>query len=184
MSKLQYSVLAETMTPHQIADYLGVPPKTVWNRLSLYRLHAIPARPSRPTQPPAVELTPSAALEVVAEYFGRPVHMTSVSFFARDRIVRGVALEIVRKFSRMSVERMAELFGIPKCAAFEDIRFAAPRAKHHVDFLTTQITAQHDKGTERFFEQVREECPSVPRNTQHGKGMYEIRAARESERVA
>lgn len=143
--------MRESFTDQQIADILDLTRDQVRGRLrrmNAKALRLIAPFTVRAEKPKPIRLSLAAAVEIVESYFGRPIHISSASMFARDRIVRGVAMEIVRKYCRVPVYKMAETFCIGRKFAHDDIKFAALRAKDHIEFLTNQITAQHEQGTE------------------------------------
>lgn len=83
---------------------------------------------------------------ILEEHFGRPLHMRSVSEFAKERLIRGISLEIFRRFTDLAADDIPLSFGIGVIRGRELAAYAKAKDPATIDFLTQKISAIYDSG--------------------------------------
>jgi hypothetical protein len=114
--------------------------------LRKFGITPIPAR-RKWGSPVAKSMRPLLMREVVEfleKHTGRPLHMTTVSEFSRDRLMKGVALILMNRFTKIQFSKLYNSFCMGHDYGRSLVRYARERAANEITMIDFQITKQYD----------------------------------------
>lgn len=166
---------ADTMTIRQIADDWDLSYQQAKGRLR--RMQAKPV----PTYPPCLKLQAVAGVarvvlsvesitSILENYFGMPLHLDTVSCFARDRLRSGISFLLMRRHSLASIKQIAAEHRTSDNQIKDLIAYAESKASNQIIFLTQKIK-DHAKGTPGNTGKFCDERAGIQGDARKGKGV-------------